>query len=419
MIRRRAVPIAVLAMLQLACGDTEGPASEAAVRDSAGIRIVENLTTDGASCTVGALPSLDLGQVEGPSEYQFYRVFDAATLSDGRIAVLDQGSSQIRLFSPDGVFERAFGSEGGGPGEFNNLFQLWVMPGDTLVVGDYRPWRFSTFTSEGEYLRAVVPEPMYPNVPASMTPMTDGSYVLAERCCPFTGEEGEWLDQELHVVRHAADGSLIDTLAVLPNGRHGWLDVEIRFGGTPVFEATSRVAARGSRVVFGRGVERQLEVYTVAPGVATEAGGDVERIDVSRPTGLIRWTGDDREVTEAQVDAYRRAERERYAGQDLPPPIRQSIEAMVSEDRPVADRFPAHAGIMIGIEGDIWVHEYPRPIEGELGWLVFDEEGRFECRVTLPLDSVYEIGPDYVLGKAEDEFEVEHIVRYPLTRPGR
>ena len=83
----------------------------------------------------------------------------------------------------------------------------------------------------------------------------------------------------------------------------------------------------------------------------------------------------------------------------------------------MADRFPAHAGIMIGLDGDIWVHEYPRPLEGDRGWLVFDSEGRFECRASLPFSNTYEIGPDYVLGKEQDEFEVEHIRRYALSRP--
>ena len=407
------------ALVALACATPDADGSAAGIRDSAGIRIVDNAVGVADTCLVSPTPELDLGTVEGPTEYQFHRVFDAATMSDGRIAVVDQGSSQIRIFSGDGTFERAFGSEGGGPGEFRNVFQLWVTAGDTLLVADYRPYRFSIFTPEGEFVRVVEPDPMYPNTPESVAPLADGTVVISEECCPFNGEPGEWQETEQHVVHHAADGSLIDTLAVLPNGRHGWLDIEIRLGGAPLFEASSRVAAAGRRMIVGRGTERELEVYELAPGDPTETGDRREPIDMSRPVGLIRWTGPDLGVTPAHVEAYRAAELARYAEVDNPQ-FRRAGEALASEERPVAERFPAHASIRLGVEGDVWVRDYPRPAEDDPGWLVFDAEGRFECRAWLPFENswdAYEIGPDYVLGKVQDELDVEHVRRYPLTRP--
>jgi hypothetical protein len=421
--RCQAPPIALalgfVPLALAACGDAGPSGSASSVRDSAGIRIVENPVTDGDTCVVSPEPTLDLGLVDGPAEYQFYRVFDAATLSDGRIAVLDQGSGQIRIFSAEGAFEIAFGGEGGGPGEFRRVFQLWVMAGDTLVVGDYRPWRFSIFTPEGVFVRAVVPDPVYPNVPNSMTPLADGTFVLSEECCPFTVEAGEWADLRLDLVHHAADGAMIDTLAVLPHGHQGWLDAEIRFMGGFVFEATSRVAGGEGRLVVGTALEREIRVFDMVPGQTKEAAARESRIDFSRPTGLVRWTGPDLTITAEHVAAYRRSELERAAEYELPQ-VRRAAEALVSEDRPIANRFPSHAGLEIGLEGDIWVHEYPRPAEDDPGWLVFDAEGRFECRASLPLEAgdLYEIGPDYILGKAEDELEVEHVRRHALTRPG-
>lgn len=403
----------------LACGDAEAGRSDATVRDSAGIRIVENAATSGDTCVVSAIPALDLGVVEGPAEYQFHRVFDAATLSDGRIAVVNQGSGEIRIFSADGTFEHAFGGEGGGPGEFRRVFQLWVTAGDTLVVGDYRPWRFSIFTPEGEFVRAVVPEPLYPNVPSSMAPLANGTYLIADDDDSLPEAEGEWVERKLHVVQHGADGALLDTLAVLPHGRFGWLDIEIRFTGTPVFETTSYVAARGDRIVLGRGIERELRVYELAAAATPGAGDRSPAIDRSRPSALVRWTGPDRAVRPEDVEAYRRAERERYAEYEEPR-FRRFGDASASDDRPVADRFPAHASLELGLQGDLWVRDYPRPLEEDPGWMVFDAEGRFECRAWLPFPDtwdIYEIGVDYVLGKEEDELDVEHVRRYALSRP--
>lgn len=404
------------------CSASDGSSSGASVRDSAGIRIVENVATVD-TCAVAETPELDLGLVDGPEELQFYRVFDAATLSDGRIAVVNQGSGQIRIFHPDGSFDRAFGGEGGGPGEFRDVFQLWIGRGDTLIVADYRPWRFSYFTPDGAFVRTVEPTPTYFNPPTSTGVLEDGSFVISDDCCPFSGDEGEWLDLTLHALRHAPDGALIDTLAVLPNGRSGWLDFERRFGGGPLFDTRSHVAAAGSRVFVGRGSTGEIEVYELLPADPAETeAGDVAAaaIDVSRPTGLLRWEGRDPTVTPEDIETYRQETLAENADSD--PRFRWSVDALVSDDRPVADRFPAHGSLFVGREGDLWVHDYRRPGEDEPGWLVFDEAGALECRAWLPFENtwdLYEIGPDYVLGKIEDELEVEHVRRFALTRPAR
>lgn len=137
---RRLPPVHGIALLcgfaPLACATPDAGDRGTAVRDSASIRIVENRAVHADTCAVAPTPDLELGTVDGPSETQLYRVFDAATLSDGRIAVVDQGSSQIRSFSAEGTFERAFGSEGGGPGE-HRAFRLASQP----PIRPYEPFR--------------------------------------------------------------------------------------------------------------------------------------------------------------------------------------------------------------------------------------------------------------------------------------
>lgn len=412
-----AVAIA-LSMTLVACAGSERSAGDAVVWDSAGIRIVENAVTN-EECVVASTANLDLGLVDGPTEYQFYRVFDAATLSDGRIALVNQGSDQVRVFNPEGEFELAFGSRGGGPGEFNDVFQLWVARGDTLIVADYRPWRFSFFTDAGSFVRSVVPEPLYPNTPNQFEPLADGTFLMAQSSGGMPEVEGDWWERTLHVVRHTEDGSLLDTVAVLPHGRQGWLDLETRYMGTPMFEAQSQVAAAGIRVITSDGTTYELSVFDMAGPEPGEASGNAESVDWSRPTDLIRWQGPDLTVTADDVEAYRRQQLEAYADVDVPM-LRRAAEASVSSDRPVAERFPAHGPIRIGLQGDMWVYDYPRPREEEAGWLVFDAEGRFQCRTILPFENtwdLYEIGPDYVLGKMTDELDVEHVRRFLLERP--
>lgn len=410
----RVVLLGAVVALSPGCGGSDRGEGSVVVRDSGGIRIVESrpeLVAD--SCRTDPLPTLDIGVAGAASEYQLYRVFDAATLSDGRIAVANGGSGEVRIYVGDGTFERAFGGTGDGPGEFRDLFQLWVLPGDTIVAGDYGPWRLSYFTAEGEFIRAVIPEPRVPDAPESTGILEDGTVVSARECC-LPGESG-WVDTWLQTVRHSSDGALIDTLRTDPNGRMGWLDEDIRLYGRPLFEATSRVAAAGGRVVVGRGIERDVEVLELGSPSAEGVSGGARMMD-GVPDLLVRWSGGDRTVTGTDVEAYRRDLRDRF-GQD--PRQNRFIEAQIGPDRPVADRFPSHAAIRLGVDGSIWVHEYPRPGAGEqAGWLVFGADGGFECHALLPegLD-VYEFGPDYLLGEREDDLELEHVVRYALGRP--
>ncbi len=70
------------------------------------------------------------------------------------------------------------------------------------------------------------------------------------------------------------------------------------------------------------------------------------------------------------------------------------------------------------IEGNVWVAEYRPPGHEQPRWLVFDGEYRMLGTVEIPPGFVvHEIGSDYVLGRARDEFDVEHIRLYDLIKP--
>ena len=108
--------------------------------DSAGVSLATSIVSDAAP-TGDATGSLRVGSLDGESGIPLYGVNGASLLEDGRIAVLNRGTSEVLVISPTGDLLSRFGREGDGPSEFKNLWSVHVRPPDTLVVGDYRPRR--------------------------------------------------------------------------------------------------------------------------------------------------------------------------------------------------------------------------------------------------------------------------------------
>lgn len=382
-----------IALLVAACGAGDRTRPVTAVRDSAGIVIVQNhpdRSTD--SCAISPAARVDIGVAQGAPEYQLYRVQSGTILSDGRIAIVNQGTDEIRVYDANGRFLYAFGRAGDGPGEFRNVFLIWSIGEDTLVVADYRPWRFSFFTAGGEFIRSVQPDPLYSNTPETVGLMSDGSFILGRES--WAGEEPGFNMQHVTLVRHDKTGATLDTIGVYNSRRIGILSRELRFMGSPIFEPRTSIVAAGERIVIARRGRPELAVLNSA--------GRLQR--------LIRWSTGDRTVTSDEVDTYRNSILALYGDSGIQ---RRIAEARVSDDRPVNDIFPANGTVRIDQAWRLWVQRYPRPSwPDDLRWWVFGRDGRFLCHLVIPpMDTwdILEIGRDYLLTVQRDELDIEHV----------
>ena len=132
------VRIAIVALALAACGDQRlTVALRSEVRDSAGVRIVENARPpDGSRLgwLVDSVPLVSIGTLEGDEAYLLHQVRGALTLPDGRIVVANRGSHELRVFDASGVHLGTWGGQGEGPGEFNSLVQVSNWPGDSLIA---------------------------------------------------------------------------------------------------------------------------------------------------------------------------------------------------------------------------------------------------------------------------------------------
>ena len=398
----RAAPL-VAVVFQLAAGGQASalqnlPASQ--VRDSAGIRIVENVRPADDSrlaWRIGPEPAVSIGEVTGEEAYLLHRADAAAMLPDGRIVVANTGTGEIRVFDAAGVHQATWGREGEGPGEFTALAGVASWPGDSIVAWDTRARTIAVFDSDGALGRSFVLEAEDRAAEPRM-PMRDGT--VLGRIVDAGGGPGYRREKITHEVRDA-DGRMLVSLGEHP-GRESFINMEGRmavFGQLP-FSRSLHEASWGDMVVLAPDDHYEIRVHDRTTG---ELVSIVRREYTNRPPTR-------EEVDRAIDDAL---ERTNLSGDQLEW-TREGYKGM-----PLVESFPAFRALLVDALDHLWVREAtlpgmdrPSPL-----WTVFNAEGRVLGFIETPEGlTVLEIGADYILGQATDDLGVESVQVWALAR---
>ncbi len=408
--RRRAAAVPVLVVLA-GCGPSEdpGPTPEAVVRDSAGVRIVENGAPDARARLgwhVSVDPVLSIGETGRGAAYELFRVEDALRLEDGRILIANGGTSEVRVFDADGVHRATWGREGEGPGEFTGLSGLADWPGDSVMAWDFALNRMTIFDLEGGVARTrALAQGDGLGAGRFEGALADGSILAASLVSFRPGEQTSGLVRRSRAfARVGPDGAVLTSF-----GRHPDEEYFVRADVGAVvrhpFRRSVHSVVWNERIVISPSDQYEIRAY--------DPGGALAMI--------VRGAHRPEPVTQADVDAYvalRLAEADPEAGATI---------TRVFDGMPPVERFPAFAALVVDQTGDLWVREYERPGSGSAGeerlaeagpiWTVFGPDGRMRGRVEMPPGStVYRIGADYVLGSSADALGVEQVRLWPLAR---
>lgn len=129
------------------------------MEDSAGVIFIRNAEIgtwgDTPRWAVSDSPKVQIGVVEGDPAYELRLAIGAVRMPDGRIIVANRGSSELRIYDPEGRHLHTVGREGEGPGEFRNIGDLWLYRGDSLAVYDVSLRRVSVFDVRPAFVRSV------------------------------------------------------------------------------------------------------------------------------------------------------------------------------------------------------------------------------------------------------------------------
>lgn len=389
-----------------ACGGADARTSTSTTRDSSGVAILtHDLTRRTSVCSVDSAPRVSIGVEDGEAPYMLARLGGAIRLSDGRIVVVNRLTHEIRYFDSTGTWIRSSGRHGQGPGEFTEPFYIQPLRGDTIYVGDFRPFQYLVFDENGNWVKSVKPSPIELNVPRSMNILSDGRLVNGRQ--DGTERLASFATRTMVMEVYDANGKVADTVASLANGRYGQLDNDPQSVYVfPIFESFAQAAARGDRIVVGHGSTPELRVHR-ADSLLT-----LDRV--------IRWDVGARNISAADVAAFKAARIAEYENANLPAADKpRYLEPLISRDRPVADSFPAFGNLMIASDGALWIREYPRPADTTAHhWIAFERDGSFRCRLNTPrFDEYFDWGPNFVLVADPDSAnDVERVRLFSLRR---
>ena len=310
----------------------------------------------------------------------------------------DRATGEVRIYDETGGHLRSMGRKGEGPGEFDDPFQLWVAAGDTLWVGDATaPWRYNLFAAGGDFVRQVNLTPVFLNSSVHGG-VLDNGYSVNSKSKSARREDFNNPDTLL-VQIHDPEGNLVGTLARMPDRISGVVKEVPDFWLFPLFQSLARVDAVGSTIALAHGRETAVRVLDDEFNLRT----------------IIRWFEPDREVTGADVRAWR---EDYIESRNRPASVAWSRydDARVSTNRPVAELFPAISSVVVGRDGRIWVRQYDRPRENR-GWLSFNAGGEFVCHLARLPGAVWEFGSDHVLLLAQTELGIQMVQLYRLHSP--
>ena len=391
----------VVSLLLALAGSGQLLTAQAVARDSAGVRIVENVGQQELQAPIWRLeetPFVDLTKAgEGP-EYELFRVFSGVRLQDGRIVVANSSSNELRMYSEEGQFLTAIGREGEGPGEFKQLNWVGRYRGDSIFAYDYGLGRWSIFSGNGEFARSArVTTPEGQRVEAAQ-PFSGGT-VMGMRLMPpsnLIGRDLIGLQQgETYLMRFSPEGEYLNPIATVP-GPELWMPErppdQTYYNYLPALFGYWPWWAVGGDLVF-IGTDRGFEV-----------AGFSENESLRR---LIRIPGPERELTGREVDDFLARVEEDYN-----PGLSRSLSAL-----PRPETCPPFSRIVMDNQGNLWVSEYVQLQNDPERWTVFDTDGNLLGDVAVPHRFlIFDIGSDFILGRHRDEMNVEHVQVYRLIK---
>lgn len=358
--------------------------AQATIRDSVGIRIIENPARVGSpvSLRLVAVPSLDLGGLKSNPEDEFVSTAGYlrwAQLSTGGVAAIDV--TRIRYFDASRKQVTVAGRNGAGPGEYRSLTSICRTRGDTIVVFDTGTQRVGVLDGRGKFVRHI-PYDRF-GIPPWAGCFDDGTYLSSVSQPPVQGTRA--MSQ---VSRLRLDGTLVQVLGLFPRTNY-----------SQAVSAEVTIAAQGGRMYVGDPTLSEIKVYS----------------NMGKLVQVIRTRDEAGRLTDREIDRMADATIPANAPRSAREAERERLRRM-----PRPGSMPFFGRICVDPAGRTWVQDYRLSREKPDIWTGFDSQGKMIGRVIIPapagqVTQVVDFGRDGVMLRVNDTDGAAHLREYRIV----
>jgi hypothetical protein len=402
---------AITVLLLAACTNPDTSIHGVTVSDSSCVEIVLNPDpshSDSTSLKIDTLPWVTIGSHTGDAPYLFTRIVGATRLSDGRIAVADGGTAEIRLFDSAGRFLAKTGRLGVGPGEYPSISRMMRHVRDSLLLYNLDENRvIGVHDPNGAFVRTIkyLFGDSLLNPYGDATPhhvFADGSLLLvalSKGCGPYMQLDGP-CEFHSNFWRAQESGSTVAIFGSMPSSRSERYVRPARRGSFVLYDFMAPVfwGVHGSHFYYADATTFEVRVFRADGSLRRIVRADYQQ---ARPPDLpMREMSGNREFNATDFAA-----------------------AWARAAKP--DLLRAYDGLHVDLQGQIWLREYtvgqPAPPRGERWW-VFDSTGVVRGSARVPPVAAggrsdiqtIEIGEGYLLRVESDSLGVESVKLYRI-----
>ncbi len=405
----RATARVTIAFILLSSGGLV-PAAAQSVRDSAGVRIVENtapLLSGTRSMQLSKAPILSF-MPDGRPDYDFGGVASVLRLKDGRIIVAAKQAPEFRLFDARGRLLHALAESGTPHTVRDRDHALAMLDGDTIAIGHFGYTILLAVT--GDSLRQLTAQPP----PATSLPGGFNIGTLSNRVVayfmlprPKPHPAGVQFVDSSAIMLMDRDGAVIRDLGPMPYITFETVDsIPYAVWLSPI----SAVCAGSGRFYHGFGTEYAFRAYSERgqlEAIVRRSWKPTAVTDSDWEHWVVEWSRI--WVTTRGADSLKRVQRVR--------------------EQSWADALPAFAQCLVARDGNLWVREAHLDDAISAGsfvddpivptkWSVFNPAGRWISDVTMPTAfQPIDIGSDYVAGRMKFGTAKRTVVIYGLSGP--
>ena len=277
--------------------------------------------------------------------------------SHGNIYLADAGVHSVIMLAPDGRLITRFGRGGAGPGEFQSLFGLQVLAGDTVVVTDPSLARLTFFAPlDHRVVRTITMSPAHGGIPVSAIVAGAPRRFVVTFEQPFTAGGPQASDSARVVVVGTMDSTgriVADSILAVPGSQ----TLVARSGGM----VTARMNPFASQPVFQVARGRLYYVLTAVPSIESQTLSGEARSTVRLPYAPVPLTARAIEDTASKLPDY----------------LREPLRHSAPQTWPVLREF------VMDSAGNAWVGVVTDPGK-TVSWIAVDRTGRLSERVDMP-----------------------------------